>query len=85
MCNAMHLSDQKGGSQDPPLPGPYLRVGSEIKVVLEILAYLRSSKGKQLLSFMFVPAAVAFEQVPTCCSLGPCCSAVISAFSIVLQ
>ena len=26
---AMYLSDQKGWSQDPPLPRPHLRVGSE--------------------------------------------------------
>jgi len=28
--------------------------------------------------------AVIFEQTLTCCSLGPCCSAVIAALSIVL-
>ena len=27
-CNAPHLSDRKGCSQDPPLPRPHLRVGS---------------------------------------------------------
>jgi len=52
------------------------RVGGGCKsILLEIPAYLRSSKGKQLLSFIFVPIVVLFEQVPTCCSLGPCCSA----------
>lgn len=51
---------------------------------LEIPAYLRPSEGKQLLSFISVPLAVAFEQILTCCSLGSCCSAVIAALSIML-
>jgi len=47
--------------------------------------YLRPSKGKQLLSFISVPMAVAFEKTLTGCRLGTCCSAVIAAISIVLQ
>src|SRR5699024_7847101 len=91
---AMHLSDWEGCSQDPPLPRPHLRVGSGNESILpEIPAYLRSSKGKQVwffcllvfLPFTFVPVAVAVEQVLTCCSLGPCCSAVITVLSIGLQ
>ena len=43
---AMHLSDQKGWSQDPPLPRPHLRVGSGGKdLLLQIPAHLKSSKG----------------------------------------
>lgn len=41
-------------------------------VLLEIPAYLWHSEGRQLLSFMSVPIAVAVEQIVTCCSLGPC-------------
>ena len=51
---AIHLSDQKGWSQDPPLPRPHLRVGSGSKdVSLEIPAYMRSSKGKQAFFLYF--------------------------------
>jgi len=58
--HAIHLSDWKGCSQDPPLPRPHLRVGSRGKgIVLEIPAYWRSSKGKQFFFFCFC--------VPTCC------------------
>ena len=46
--HAMYLSDQKGCSQDPPLPRPHLRVGSGSKgILLGISAYLRSSEGKE--------------------------------------
>ena len=45
--HAMHLSDWKAWSQDPPLPRALLRVGSAGKgILLEILAYVKSSKGK---------------------------------------
>ena len=47
--------------------------------------YLRPSKGKQILSYVFVPVAVAFEQVLTCCSLGLCYCAVTAALSITLH
>ena len=51
---AMQLSDWKGWSQDPPLPSLHLRVGSGGEgVLLEIPAYLRPSKGKQLFSLHF--------------------------------
>jgi len=84
--HAMHLSDWKGCSQDPPLPRPHLKVSNGGKgVLLEIPAYLRPSESKQILSFVSVPPAVAFEQVFTCCNLGPCCSAVTAALSIALQ
>ena len=57
---ALYLSDQKGWSQDPPLPGPHLRVGNGSKgILLEISAYLRLSKGKQILSFVSVPVTAA--------------------------
>ena len=83
--HAMFLSDQKSWSQDPPLPRPRLRVGSGGKgILLKIPAYLRPFKGKQLLSFISVPTAVAFEQVLTCCSLEPFCSAVVAVLSIML-
>jgi len=41
------VHDQKGWSQDPPLPRPHLRGGSGGNgIVLEIPVYLRPSKGK---------------------------------------
>jgi len=71
-------------SQDPPLPRPHLRVGSGGKgISLEIPAYWSPSKGEQLLFFISVHMAVAFEQILTCCS--PCCSSVTTVPSIVLQ
>ena len=83
--HAVQPNDQKEWSQDPPLPKPHLSAGSGSKgILLEISAYLRPSEGEQLLSFIFVPIAVVLEQTLTC-SLGPCCSAVIAVFSIVLQ
>lgn len=69
--HTMHLSDWNGWSQDSPRPRPHLRVGSGGKgILLEIPAHLRPSEGKKILSFVFVPMAVAFEQVFTCCSIG---------------
>ena len=53
--------------------------------LLEIVAYLRPSKGKQILSFVSVPTAVAFEQVLTCCSVGLCDFVVIAVLLITLQ
>ena len=53
--HAMYLSDWKGWSQDPPLPRPHLRVGSGGEgILLEIPAYLRPFKAKQILFFVFV-------------------------------
>ena len=50
--HAVHLCNWKGWSQDPSLPRPHLRVDSGGKgISLEILVYLRPSKGKQLLYF----------------------------------
>ena len=84
--HAVLLSDQKGWNQDPPLPRPHLRVGSGGKgISLEIPAYWSPSKGEQLLFFISVHMAVAFEKTLTGCRLGTCCSAVIAAISIVLQ
>ena len=80
----MHAMDL---TQDPPLPRPHLRAGSGDKdVLMEVPMYLRSSKGKQLLSFVSVPTAVAFEQVFACCSLGLCYyNLLIAALSMALQ
>ena len=59
---AVSLSDWKGWSQDPPLPRSHLRVGTgDEGIYLEIPVYLRPSKGKQVLSFISVLSAVAFE------------------------
>ena len=87
--HAMHLSDQKGWSQDPLLPRPHLRVGSGGEgVLLEIPAYLRPSKGKQTFSFVSVPTAAALGLILTCCSLGPCYSTVngvLSCYSVLFK
>jgi len=57
----MYLSDWREWSQDAPLPRPQLRVGSGGKgTLLEIPAYLRPSKDKQLLPFVSVSLAAAF-------------------------
>ena len=54
-------------------------------MLLETPAYLRSSEGKQTLSFVSVLSAVAFEQTLICCSSGPCYSAVTAGLAIALQ
>ena len=70
--HAMYLSDGKGWNQYPPLPRPHLRTASGGEgFLLEIPVYLQPSEGKQPLSIISVPMAVAFEQILTCCSLGP--------------
>ena len=52
--HAIHLSDWKRWSQDPPLPSPHLRVGSgDKRISLDVSAYLRSSKGEQYFFFCF--------------------------------
>ena len=82
----MHLSDQKGWSQDPPLPRPHLRAGSGgVGILLDVLAYPRPPEGKQPFFLISVPMAVVFEQTIPCYSLGPCCSAVLAVLSIMLH
>ena len=47
VCIVIHLSYQKGWSQDPPLPRLYLRVGNGGEGrSLEIPVYLRPSEGR---------------------------------------
>lgn len=53
--------------------------------MLEVTVYLRLSKGKHVLFFVSAPTAVVFEQVLTCCGLGPCCFAITAVLSVVLQ
>ena len=69
--HAVHLSDQKGWSQDPH---PHLRIGSGGKgILLEIPAYLRSSKGKQLFfSFVSASTAATLGLILICCSQRFC-------------
>ena len=85
--HAMQLSDWKGWSQDPPFPRPYLTVGrgEGESILLEVPAYLRSSKGKQSLSFVSVSTATAFQHILTSFNLGLCYSAVVAALSFILQ
>ena len=52
--HAMYLSEQRGCSQDPPLPKPHLRVGSGGKdFLLEVPAYQRPSESKQFFFLCF--------------------------------
>lgn len=52
--HAIHLSDQKGWILPPPLSRPHLSVGSGfITILLEVLVYLRPSKGKQIFFLNF--------------------------------
>ena len=73
--HVMYLSEWKGWSQDPPLPRSHLRVGRGGKgILLEIPTHLKPSEGKQILSFVSVPMAVAFDQILAlllcCCRLA---------------
>ena len=73
---AMHLSDQKGWSQDPPFSRSYLRVGSGGEMLLEIPMYWESSRGKQ---FFFLCFCVYICSIWACSHLLqprtvlPCC------------
>lgn len=80
---AMYVME--GWSQDPPLPSPHLRVGSGAGNLLEIPASLGPSEGKQLLSFVSVLMVIAFENILTYCTLGPCYCVITAVLSIVLQ
>jgi len=61
-----NLIDQKGWSQDLPLPSPHLRAGSGGEgILLEIPVYLRPSKGK----LFFFPLCFCFHG----CSIWVCC------------
>jgi len=75
----------RGWSQDPPLPRPHLKVGSGGEgILLEIPAYLRPLKGKQLFFFVSMSTAAALGLILTCCSLGLCHPAIIAVLSIAL-
>ena len=81
--HAMQLSDRKGWSQDPPLPRPHVRAGSGGEgISLEIPVYLRPSKDKWILSFIFVPLVIVPKQILVLCSLRPCYLAVLICFPL---
>ena len=67
--HAMPLSDQKGWSENPPLPRLQLWVisGHE-SIFLVIPACLRSSEGKQLFSFISAFVVAAIGLVLICCN-----------------
>jgi len=68
------------------IPSPHSGVGSGGEgILLEIPAYLRPSKGKQLFSFVSVCMAAVFERILTCYSLGLCYFAIIAVLSIALH
>ena len=46
---------------------------------------MKLSESKQLLFFISLPTAVVFEQIFTCCSLGPCYFAVTAVLSVALH
>ena len=81
----MHLSDQKWWGQVQPSPSPHLSaISGDESILLEIPAYLRPSKGKQLFSFVSASSIAALGFTFTCCSLGLCYPAVIAVFPITL-
>ena len=82
--HAVHLSGQKGWSQDPPLPRPHLRIGRgrQRYLLLEIPDYLRPSDGEQLFSFISVSVAAAFGLILICQRLWH--PAIIEVLSILL-
>lgn len=53
---AVHMSDQKGWSQNPPLTTPHLRIGrGDEGILLELSVYLRRSEGEQFFfSYVFL-------------------------------
>ena len=68
-----------------PGSSPYLRVGSGGEgFLLEILAYLRPSKGMCISSFVSASMAAAFGLILICSSLWLCHSSIIAMFSITL-
>ena len=80
--HAVPLSDWKGWILAPRL---YVRVGSGGKgFLLEFPAYLTSSKGKQLFSFVSASTAAVFGLILTCCSVGFCHPLIIAVLSIRL-
>ena len=85
--HAMYLSDQKGCSQDPPLPRPHLRVGSEEHLLLDIPVYLRPSKGMHLFSFVstFICCTWPYSYLLQPGTLLPCCHCCVFHHIITLQ
>ena len=86
---ALHLSDQKGWNQDPPLPRLHLRVGSGGKdTLLEIPAYMSPYEGKQISlpspPSSFVSVSTEFRLILACCSLGSYCSTIVPVLSVAL-
>ena len=64
--HAMPLSDQKGWILAPPLSRSHLSVSIRDKVILlDIPAYLESSKGKRLLAFISVSLFAAAKDFAT--------------------
>jgi len=69
--HAMHLNDEKGWSQDTPLPRSHLSVGSGGEgILLEIHVYLRYSKGKCFLLLLLL--FIIFSCVCCCIWTYPC-------------
>jgi len=78
----MHLSDQKGWSQDPPPHQPHLRVGSGRKGIScgGSLAICGLPRVSSCFPSFFVAVAAAYGLVLICCSPRFCCTAVIVVF-----
>lgn len=69
-------------------PFPDIIYGSSLEARVSVWRSLCTwglLKVSSFLSFISVSMAVAFEQILICCSLGPCCSALSTSFSIMLQ
>ena len=85
----MYLSDWNGWSQDPALPTPHLRVGSEGKgIFVEIPVCLRPSKDKQFLFLCFCDYGCCIQSRPHLLwpqTLLPCYCCGIVCYVILLQ
>ena len=83
---AMYLSDWKGRSQVPTLPRPHLRVGSGGKdILLEIPAYLRPSKGKQIFFFFLCFCFCVHLGLSLLITAKDCYPTTIAVLSIALR
>jgi len=83
--HAMYPSDEEVWSQDAPFPRPHLRVcsGGEGDL-LEIPAFVRPSKGKQLFFFISASMTAAFGLVFISYRQRLCPPTVVMVLSIML-
>jgi len=83
-CMQCTQMTRRAGARIHPFPGLLERFAVEVRVSCWMIPAFPMPEGRSLF-LVSVPTAVVFEQVLTCCSLGPCYSAVTAVLSIVLQ